>query len=62
MTKSALPSISGNMHGLGGRAYVPIWAGASWQVLDLQHEIGEDIGQMLPDADQTNWHIDRFDD
>jgi arylsulfatase A-like enzyme len=28
----------------------------------IDHEIGEDIGQMLPDADRTNWHIDLFDD
>ena len=28
----------------------------------IDEEIGQDIGQMLPDADQTSWHIDKFDD
>ena len=28
----------------------------------IDQEIGEDIGQMLPDADQTSWHIERLDD
>ena len=28
----------------------------------IDEEIGQDIGQMLPDADHTTWHIDTFDD
>jgi arylsulfatase A-like enzyme len=27
----------------------------------IEAEIGQDVGQMLPDADQVSWHVDRFD-
>jgi arylsulfatase len=27
----------------------------------IEAEIGEDVGQMLPDADNVSWHVDRFD-
>jgi arylsulfatase len=27
----------------------------------IEAEIGEDIGQTLPDADEADWHVDRFD-
>ena len=27
----------------------------------IDAEIGEDVGQMLPDADKVSWHVERFD-
>jgi arylsulfatase len=27
----------------------------------VEAEIGQDVGQMLPDADHVSWHVDRFD-
>lgn len=27
----------------------------------IDTEIGEDVGQMLPDADKVSWHVERFD-